>query len=139
MTKIETIELYGVITKITAISAHNVIVDVKEEGTGKVWEVVLADDMRIHFDLEVGVHVYARGEKALGGIFADYIDEWGRYCSHCGKHMTEGWYVKEYMYACCDECAIALCEDEEDFRAGIIVDENGDLTDEAYTYWTEWE
>lgn len=134
------IEIYGVITKITAISAHDVIIDVKEEGTNKVWEVLLTNDMRLHFDLEEGVHVYACGEKALGGIFAEYVDEWGRICSHCGKHHTEGWYVNEDFYACSDECAIALCDGDEDaFRAGIIVDENGDLTDDAYTYWTEWE
>lgn len=95
-------------------------------------------------DIEVGKHYCVSGEvveeqgKAI--LKTDYFEEWGRYCDHCGKHHTEGWYIGEHLYACCDECAIALCDgNEEDFRAGIIVDEDGELTDEAYTYWTEWE
>jgi hypothetical protein len=140
MTKIETIELYGVITKITAISAHDVIVDVKEEGTGKVWEVVLADDMRTHFDLEEGLHVYARGAKALGGIFADCFEEWGRVCAVCGKWHTEGYYVLENDYACSEECAVYLYHgDWNAFKADLALLDFPDTADNAPTYWTEWE
>lgn len=53
MTKIETIELYGVITKITAISAHDVIVDVKEEGTGnEVGSPEVSGVWRVHLPLQ---------------------------------------------------------------------------------------
>ena len=124
------IEIYGVITKITAVSAHDVIINVKEEGTNKVWEVLLANDMRLHFDLEEGVHVYARGEKALGGIFAEYVDEWGRICSHCGKHHTEGYYSENTgLYACSDECLEHLYTEAE------IMEER----EQELLFWTEWE
>lgn len=140
MTKIETIELYGVITKITAISAHVVIVDVKEEGTDKVWEVVLADDMRTPFYLEEGLHVYARGAKALGGIFADCFEEWGRVCAVCGKWHTEGYYVLENDYACSEECAVYLYHgDWNAFKADLALLDFPDTADNAPTYWTEWE
>lgn len=141
MEKKEKLTLYGQVTSVIDLDAHYYLVDFKEDESGEMWEIII-DEKHLYCDLETGKYYQVEGFIITSGkrvILAHYMDDWGRYCDHCGKHHTEGWYVKEHMYACSDECAIALCEDEEDFRAGIIVDENGDLTDDAYTYWTEWE
>lgn len=70
---------------------------------------------------------------------AECFGPWGRYCSHCGAHMVEGYYVQEHLYACSDECAIALYGgDECAFNESIVLDDNGDIADDSPTYWTEW-
>lgn len=134
----KTIEIYGFVVAIRP--AHEGYhFTIREDGTDRTFAVFVSQD-NLHWDITEGGHYYVRGEESLGVVQADYVDRWGRYCDNCGKHHTEGWYVREDLYACSDECAVALCGgNEEDFRAGIIVDENGDITDDAYTYWTEWE
>lgn len=134
-----TIEVYGMVDRFTDIDERNYLITLIEDETNKEWSIRIPTN-NLHWYLEDSKHFYVRGEMVGEELIAEYADRWGRYCDHCGKHHTEGWWVKEDSYACCDECAIALCNgDEEAFRAGIIVDENGDLADEAYTYWTEWE
>ena len=112
-----------------------------DEGT--IYQVSV-QDMDVHEKPEIGRHYYAKGDDATEtmkkpAIFADYVDRWGRYCDHCGKHHTEGYYVNEDMYACSDECGYALCGGEKQFRETIWLDEDGELDENSPTYWTEWE
>lgn len=61
-----------------------------------------------------------------------------RTCSHCGKGMHEGYCLGELEYACCDECAIALYDgDEEQFRADLDEEERDCGSTECY--WTVWD
>lgn len=134
----KTIEIYGELIHVKP-NYEDFYITIKEDGTERRFDVFVPQD-NLHWSLDDTEHVYVRGTLSLNVVHADYVDRWGRYCDNCGKHHTEGWYVREDLYACSDECAVALCGgNEEDFRAGIIVDENGDITDDAYTYWTEWE
>lgn len=135
------IELYGEVIKTESIHAHTQLVYVKETKTGIDWEVI-CDDLRCDADLEAGLHVHVKGEKALiakYGIYANSIDEWGRICTHCGKHVTSGYQVGG-DYACSQMCAIALYDGDEDaFRADLALLDDPETADDAPTYWTEWE
>lgn len=65
-------------------------------------------------------------------------DDWigFRVCSNCGVKMMEG-YMLEGEYACCDECAIALYNgDEEQFRSDI--EEEWWSPGSTNCLWTEW-
>lgn len=104
-----------------------------DEGT--IYQVSV-QDMDVHEKPEIGRHYYAKGDDATEtmkkpAIFADYVDRWGRYCSHCGKHHEEGYYDEGAgLYACSDECLFALNKDdleglEEEREEGIV-------------FWTEW-
>lgn len=120
---------------------------VKHQRNEDNWLIVLKDDdgiehniqvneANIHEDIELGRHYYASGnalceQNGISTIFADYLDQWGRYCSHCGKHHEEGYWVYEYYYACSRECAISLCGSEEEFIGSFALDEDA-------TCWTEW-
>ena len=55
-----------------------------------------------------------------------------RYCSICGKEMTEGYYNEdEFQYYCSDEC---LHQDYTDEEYNKLYDNgNGNF------YWTQWE
>ena len=57
-----------------------------------------------------------------------------RVCSHCGKPMMSGFYVRG-DYACSDECCLALYEGDEK-----RMNEDLSHTDEscAECYYTEW-
>lgn len=139
--KNEPIVLYGVVTDAESIMNTGHLVTLKEDATGKVWTIIV-DDRNCNCDLVAGTHCLVNGvacRLAQDSVFATFIDEWGRYCSHCGKHMTEGYIINDYQYACSDECAIALCGSEQAFKESIWLDEDGELADNSPTYWTEWE
>jgi hypothetical protein len=141
MKKNEPIVLYGVITDAECIMNTDYLVTFKEDTTGKVWTLIVAKES-INCDLIAGTHCLVDGvlcNLAKDSVFVTFIDEWGRYCSHCGKHMTEGYYVYEHQYACSEECAIALCGSEQAFKESIWLDEDGELAEDSPTYWTEWE
>lgn len=111
-----------------------------ETSEGKVY--VTADEDNIFDDIMVGRHYLATGEdnsNAHGLYHANYVDRWGRYCDHCGKHHTEGYYVREHEYACSAECGYALCGGKAAFEETIWLDADGELADNSPTYWTEWE
>lgn len=57
-------------------------------------------------------------------------------CHHCGKPMTEGYYL-DGDYACSDECAIALYDGDAD-RLWPDLDKEGN---EEYPrcYWCQWD
>ena len=145
--KKETKEIYGVIGNIdkyrpSSIDSMHYSVILTDEETGKEWEVI-APSTAIHwqFDNDDHKHYYVRGiqldEKT---ILATYVDRWGRYCDHCGKHHVEGYFVGEWEYACSEECAIALYDgDENAFRADLALLDDDETADSAPTYWTEWE
>ena len=58
-----------------------------------------------------------------------------RVCSHCGRFMCEG-YLLDCLYACSDECAIALYDgDEKQLREDIRLSLE---EDEGDYFWTEW-
>lgn len=110
-----------------------------------LWEVTLKDaqsneqtivisDMQVNCDVECDRHYFALGEQANTTILGTCLEEWGRYCDHCGKHHTEGYYSENTgMYFCSEECLKAEYTQEEIDEE--IIDENGD----GYLYWTEWE
>ena len=107
---------------------------------GKVWNIIASGDAFHWHPDEDEKHFCVRGVVLdENTILATYIDRWGRYCDHCGKHHEEGWYINEWKYACSDECAYALCGGKDAFEDTIILDEDGELSDESATYWTEWE
>lgn len=55
-----------------------------------------------------------------------------RYCSVCGKEMTEGYYNEdEFQYYCSDEC---LHKDYTDEEYNELYDEG-----RGNFYWTSWE
>ena len=87
-------------------------------------------------DLEDGKHIYAKGVIEDGVFVAGYVDRWGRYCNHCGKHHEEGYWIGEHAYACSDECAIALLGGKENFDA--LMDEYDEDADYQPICWTEW-
>lgn len=136
----EMIELYGSVKDITLHETEGV----------KEYRFTLVTENRAEFFVRVN-----NGNLAYGlnnedyycvcgyedeyGIDAKYCDRWGRICEHCGKHHFEGYYVNDYHYACSEECAIALCGSEQEFRDSIWVDEDGELAEDSPTYWTEWE
>ena len=92
------------------------------------------------WDIENGHHYYMRGTMNEEGLFiAGYLDRWGRYCDHCGKHHTEGYYVNEHLYACSEECGYALVGGKLAFEETFEYDEDGELAEDSPTYWTEWE
>lgn len=102
--------------------------------------MVHVNESEAHWDLDNNRHYYVRGyEVSEGVVVAEYVDRWGRYCDHCKKWHIEGYYVGEYYYACSDECAIAICGSEQEFRDSIVLDEDGELAEDSPTYWTEWE
>lgn len=127
----KSMELYGVVTKVESLHARGILLNVTEDKTGTEWEVII-DDKRVDCELEEGLHVYVKGVKAViakNGIFADYVGEWGRICSHCGKHHEEGYYSENTgLYACSDECLNALYTKEE------IEEER----EHEWLFWTEW-
>lgn len=141
----ESKELYGVIGDVEKFQPYRTDLAISEfiltnEEDNKEW-TVLAPSGTIHwyFDDEQK-HYYVRGIILNEStILATYVDRWGRYCDHCGKHHTEGWYIGEWEYACSDECAYALCGGEQAFRESILLDEDGELHEDSATYWTEWE
>lgn len=63
-----------------------------------------------------------------------------RICSHCGKKMEEGYVIGDY-YACSDECAKKLYEEEfgqteKDFRDDLEEEDKNFGSTEVY--WTDW-
>lgn len=85
-------------------------------------------------DIKDGLHIYAKGVIENGVFVAGYVERWGRYCDHCGKHHTEGYYSENTgMYFCSEECLKAEYTQEEIDEE--IIDDDGN----GYLYWTEWE
>lgn len=80
--------------------------------------------------IENGLHCYVKGAMNDKGILvAGYVDRWGRYCDHCGKHHEEGYYSEDTsLYFCSDECLEAEYTQEE------IEEERERET----LFWTEW-
>lgn len=137
--KKQTIEVYGIVDRFTQISEHDYLIILIESDTNTQFEIVVSEH-NLHWELEENKHYYARGKASAGNsIVAEYVDRWGRYCDHCGRHHTEGYYVYEDYYACSEECAIALCGSKQEFDSSIWLDENGELAENSPTYWTEWE
>ena len=85
------------------------------------------------WDVENGMHICASGSINEQGTFiAGYVDRWGRYCSYCGKHHTEGYHIEGGgEYACSYDCLLGLYH-------GVYKDMERDIESED-TYWTEWE
>lgn len=94
-------------------------------------------DYECHCDVEIGRHYYTKGvdaSESMGrpAIFADYVDQWGRYCDHCGRHHEEGYYDESMgVYICSDECLHELYTEDE--INALQADE-----DDLVLYWTEW-
>jgi hypothetical protein len=136
----KSIELYGWVKDITThefeVTKKHTFTLVTENGAEFF---VQALDNNLCYDLNTEDYFYVRGVEDEFGIVAGYVDRWGRICEHCGKHHFEGYYVNDYHYACSEECAIALCGSEEEFRDSIWLDEDGELAEDSPTYWTEWE
>lgn len=135
------IEIWGVCTSFeTGDDFYRI--NLKTED-GEIIQVSVSE-YDVHWDIEVGKHYYAKGDDATEifgrpAMFADYVDRWGRYCDHCGKHHEEGWWIGEYYYACSDECAIALYDGDKDaFQADLALLDDDETFDDAVTYWTEW-
>lgn len=142
----EKIELYGVAKRLHSYTNWTndrknwVIRLITDEENKEI--LVIIDDEDEHYRLDDGEqrYVYVRGYMVNEGVMAaEYLDQSGRICSHCGKLHFEGYYVNENFYACSEECAIALCGSEQEFRDSIWVDEDGELAEDSPTYWTEWE
>ena len=88
------------------------------------------------YDLEDGKHIYAKGVIEDGVFVAGYVDRWGRYCDHCGKHHEEGYWIGEYEYACSEECAIALMGGKAEFDEAVA--EYDDDANYNPICWVEW-
>jgi hypothetical protein len=122
-------EIYGVCL---AISKQNNNRFLLCDDNHKVTEVAINPDWGV--EVEVGTHYCAIGEEVEEQgktiLNADYFDQWGRYCSHCGKHHTEGYYSENTgLYACSDECLSKLYTEQE------IEEER----EHEWLFWTEWE
>lgn len=99
---------------------------------GKEFTYVISD-MQVNCDVELGRHYFAIGEQCKASILGTCMEEWGRYCDHCGKHHEEGYYSENTgMYFCSEECLRAEYTQEEIDAEMVDEDGNGDL------YWTEW-
>lgn len=124
------IELYGTITKFVRLDEDTILLYVTEKDTDTEWKV-LAMAEKVDCEPEEGLHVYIKGETGVQrhGIFADYVDRWGRICSHCGKHHEEGYYSENTgEYACSDECLHKLFTEEE----------REEEREREWLFWTEW-
>ena len=97
---------------------------------------VRVDDDCAEWDIKNGAHLYAEGVLENGVLNATYVDRWGRYCSHCGKHHEEGYWINEHEYACSDECAIAILGGKEQFDEAM--NEYEDDADYNPICWVEW-
>jgi hypothetical protein len=93
------------------------------------------------WDIDNGGHYYISGfEVSNGTILATTVERWGRVCDVCGQWHTEGYWVGEEDYACSEECAIKLYDDDEEaFKADLALLDDPETIDLACTYWTEWE
>ena len=134
------IEIYGVCTNYKFI--EDVIFATIQDENGTLYKVFI-DEKDVDAEIEEGKHYCVIGEEGnvidwdkAHIIHARYFDNWGRYCSHCGKHHEEGYWIGEYEYACSDECAIALMGGKEAF------DEAKNEYDDDANYnpicWVEW-
>lgn len=94
-----------------------------------------------HLDMEDGDHVSANGlEVADGVLLATNVDEWGRYCSVCGKWHTEGYYIDEMNYACSEECALHYYGgNRKEFEAELALLDDPETAYQACICWTEWD
>jgi hypothetical protein len=128
------IELYGVVTAIQSLEVEYYFT-IKEDGTDKEYNVLVSED-NLDWELTEGGHYYVSGEFSLDVIVADYVDRWGRYCSHCGKHHEEGYWIGEHEYACSDECAIAILGGKEQFDEAM--NEYEDDANYNPICWVEW-
>lgn len=136
------VDLYGEIEQVVTLhltrrTFHSFILKTEEGG---IYQVYIGGPDAEHY-LEDGRRYNVIGfEVAEGVVMAYYADRWGRYCDHCGKWHTEGYWVGEQEYACSEECAIALYNgNEQAFRDDLAMLENEETADDAVTYWTEWD
>lgn len=138
-----TMTLYGVVQKIEDLDATGNLLTIVQAETNEIWEAVI-DSKNLDRELIVeGLHVSVRGQRATianNGIFAESIDEWGRYCDVCGRHMAEGYIVGDVEHACSEECAIVLYGgNEQAFRDDLALLDFDETADNAPTFWTEWD
>lgn len=104
--------------------------------------IIVPKNARVYEDIVNGNNLCVIGQmNDKGAMIANIIEEWGRICTHCGKHITEGYYLENLgTYACSEECAIAQYDNNEQaFRDSIWLDDEGELADDSPTFWTEWE
>ena len=122
-------EVYGVCLAISKQNEKQILLC---DDNHKATEVAINHDWGI--EVEEGTHYCAIGEEVEEQgrtiLKADYFDQWGRYCSHCGKHHTEGYYSENTgLYACSDECLNELYTEQE-------IEEEREY---EWLFWTEWE
>ena len=132
--KTKAIEIWGVCTRFEkGDDFYRIYLETEQ---GETMQVSVSE-WDVHDDVEVGRRYYAKGDdatEAMGqpALFADYFDQWGRYCSVCGKHHEEGYYDESTcFYFCSDECLHQYHTDAE--IAELQEDE-----DDLVLYWTEW-
>ena len=126
-------EIWGICTDFTRAQDNWSITLCDDAGNEYV---ILVHDSKVDADIECGKHLYARGNQLCEGesghkpfIFANCVDRWGRYCSHCGQHHEEGYYSENTgIYACSDECLNAMYTQEE-------IEEERAF---EWLFWTEW-
>lgn len=125
------IEIYG---RAKDITTHKFEVTKKHTFTlvaenGEEFSVQVLDN-NLCYDLNTEDYFQVVGVEGECGIVAGFVDRWGRICSHCGKHHTEGYYSENTgLYACSDECLTHLYTEEE------IEEER----EQEWLFWTEWE
>jgi hypothetical protein len=98
--------------------------------------MVFVEDYDLHCDLVVGERFYAWGERANNiqrdgslVVYAEHMERWGRYCSHCGKWHEEGYYSEHTGdYACSKECLSELFLQED-------IEEQ--MEDDSL-FWADW-
>lgn len=134
----KTIEIWGICTRL--VQQDDIYRIYLTDDNGTTYQVSVSE-YDVNCDLEVGRHYYASGEDATEvmerpAVFASYVDEWGRYCWHCGKHHEEGFWIGEHEYACSEECAIALMGGKAEFDEAMA--EYDDDADYNPICWVEW-
>lgn len=129
----KSIELYGWVKDITThefeVTKKHTFTLVTENGAEFFVQVL---DNNLCYDLNTEDYFHVKGVEDEFGIVAGYVDRWGRFCSYCGKHHTEGYYIEGGCeYACSDDCLLGLYH-------GVYKDMERDIENED-TFWTEWE
>lgn len=125
------VEVWGICTEF--LKQDDIYRIYLKDDKGTIFQISVSE-YDVEAEIEVGTHYYAKGEDAteiMGqkAVFADFVDRWGRYCSHCGKHHEEGYYSENtFMYFCSEECLNAEYTEEE------IQEER----ESEYLFWTEW-
>lgn len=128
-------EIKGFVKDIKAYMINELytyIVDYPAE-KGEIISIIHATDeiLQTIIDCDDNNYVTLR-YNPMGAWYIENDEEDKRYCSICGKEMTEGYYNEdEFQYYCSDEC---LHKDYTDEEYNELYDNgNGNF------YWTQWE